>query len=192
MWPCIVYLGWNIYRCHTLIILRSASSSRTHLFTSSVIEYANTARASLPGAERVRLHVSAFNSAPDCKRLLSAIGLFDATWSRTHLVYRWNIPTIQTVWGEPKLNHSLYRQLQPGRVRGRVWVCLQNAVVTAANSHINNYYKNIISLQPVGPLSLVSPWASAPWSPCINAPLPIWVFGSRSAFTVTPEVFSWD
>ncbi len=52
-----------------------------------------------------------------------------------------------------------------------VWVCLQNAVVTAANSHINNYYKNIISLQPVGPLSSVGPWASAPWSPCINAPL---------------------
>ncbi len=55
-----MYLGWNIYRCHTLIILRSASSSRTHLFTSSVIEYANTARASLPGAERVRLHDSAW------------------------------------------------------------------------------------------------------------------------------------
>ncbi len=117
----VVYLGWNIYRCHTLSILRSASSSRTHLFTSSVIEYANTARASLPGAERVRLHVSAFNSAPDCKRQLSAIGLFGTTWSRTHLVYRWNIPTIQTVWGEPKLNHSLYRQLQPGRCWK--WVC---------------------------------------------------------------------
>ncbi len=52
-----------------------------------------------------------------------------------------------------------------------VWVCLQNAVVAAANSHINNYSKNIISLQPVGPLSSVGPWASAPWSPCINAPL---------------------
>ncbi len=36
------------------------------LFTSSVIEYVNTARASLPGAESVRLHVSTFNSAPDC------------------------------------------------------------------------------------------------------------------------------
>ncbi len=129
-----------------------------------------------------------FQFRPRLQAPTLAIGLFGATWSRTHLVYRWNIPTIQTVWGEPKLNHSLYRQLQPGRV----WVCLQNAVVTAANSHINNYYKNIISLQPVGPLSLVSPWASAPWSPCINAPLPIWVFGSRSAFTVTPEVFSWD
>ncbi len=51
-----------------------------------------------------------------------------------------------------------------------VWVCSLNAVVTAANSHINNYSKNIISLQPVGPLSSVGPWVSAPWSPCINAP----------------------
>ncbi len=61
-----------------------------------------------------------------------------------------------------------------------VWVCLQNAVVTAANSHINNYSKNIISLQPVGPLSSVGPWASAPWSPCINAPLP-------TAYMIIPE-----
>ncbi len=54
------------------------------------------------------------------------------------------------------------------------WVCefvYMNAVVTAANSHINNYSKNIISLQPVGPLSCVGPWASAPWSPYINVPL---------------------
>ncbi len=50
---------------------------------------------------------------------------------------------------------------------------LQNGVVTAANSHINNYSKNIISLQPVGPLSSVDPWVSAPWSPCINAPLSV-------------------
>ncbi len=49
-------------------------------------EYANTARAWLPGAESVRLHVSAFNSAPDCKRLLSPIGLCSAAWSRTHLM----------------------------------------------------------------------------------------------------------
>ncbi len=42
-----------------------------------------------------------------------------------------------------------------------VCVCLQNAVVTAANSYINNYSKNIISLQLVGSLSSVDPWASA-------------------------------
>ncbi len=114
-----IYIYIYIYVIHWSFC--AAPLQVEHLFTSSVIEYANTARASLPGAERVRLHVSAFNSAPDCKWLLSAIGLFGATWSRTHLVYRWNIPTIQTVWGEPKLNHSLYRQLQPGR-RWK-WVC---------------------------------------------------------------------
>ncbi len=89
-------------------------------------------------------------------------------------VYRWNtwnIPTTHTVWGN--LNWTIHCSLlQPGR-RWK-WVCefvYMNAVVTAANSHINNYSKNIISLQPVGPLSSVGPWASAPWSPCINAPL---------------------
>ncbi len=40
-------------------------------------------------------------------------------------------------------------------------------------THINNYSKNIISLQPVGTLSSVGPWASVSWSPCINAPLAI-------------------
>ncbi len=97
-------------------------------------------------------------------------------------VYRfntWNIPTTQTVWGEPKLNHSLYMLQQPGRRWKWVWVCLQNAIVTAANSHINNYSKNIISLQPVGPLSSVGPWASAPLSPCINAPLGV-CYGHRT------------
>ncbi len=72
-------------------------------------------------------------------------------------VYQWNIPTAQTVWGEPKLNHSLYRLLQLGRHWKWVWVCLQTAVVIAANPHINNYSKNIISLLPVGPLSSVGP-----------------------------------
>ncbi len=41
-------------------------------------EYSNTARASLPGAERVQLHT------PDCKRLLSPLGLCGAARSRTH------------------------------------------------------------------------------------------------------------
>ncbi len=65
-----------------------------------------------------------------------------------------------------------------------VWVCLQNAIVTAANSHINNYSKNIISPQPLGPLSSVGPWASAPLSPCINAPLAIvYFFSTRGSLT---------
>ncbi len=42
-----------------------------------------------------------------------------------HTVYRWNtwnITTAQTVWGEPELNHSLYRLLQP-RPHWK-WVCV--------------------------------------------------------------------
>ncbi len=61
--------------------------------------------------------------------------------------------------GDPKLTMGYYNQ---GVAENEYVRFLQNGVVTAANSHINNYSKNIISLQPVGPLSSVGPWASAP------------------------------
>ncbi len=118
-----VYFPCVVFSIFALSMERTRLSFHCWLYSLCIVVYVTnkTWNLKLPGAERVRLHVSAFNSAPDCKRLLSAIGLFGTTWSRTHLVYRWNITTIQTVWGEPKLNHSLYRQLQPGRCWK--WVC---------------------------------------------------------------------
>ncbi len=81
------------------------------------------------------------------------------------------MPTTQTVWEQPNWTIHYIGNYNQGVAEKSVLVCLHNAVVTAANSHINNYLKDLISLQPVGPLSSVGPWASAPWSLCINASL---------------------
>ncbi|XP_016135055.1 prohibitin-2-like [Sinocyclocheilus grahami] len=66
---------FNIIFDDVAITELSFSKEYTAAVEAKQVEYAKTARASRPGAESVRLNISAFNSAPDCKRLLSPFSL---------------------------------------------------------------------------------------------------------------------